>query len=242
MSLRWTSRACSMLNLGPSVTRSDDVYQPKRFFVKWKSRARFSRWAAGILLVGRCGHIPHKIRAGIRPGRCRSGRGTERLFANIRKCGVEPEQIKYLLITHCHYDHTGGAADLKKRLGLEIVAHELDAVYLETGDNRVTAANWYGAELEPFRVDRKLAGPRGDNSWRQENRSRPRPGALTGIGCVSHGVRRTGVVFAHDVHGPLDPGFLSNRGDYEKSLEMLLSIGADILCEGHYGVYRGRAR
>lgn len=171
-----------------------------------------------------------------------AGRGTERLLANIRKCGVEPERINYLLITHCHYDHTGGAADLKKRLGLEIVAHELDAVYLETGDNRVTAADWYGAALAPFGVDRKLAGPQGEillGGRKIEVFHAPghSPGSVVYL-TESDGLR---VVFAHDVHGPLDPGFLSNRGDYEKSLEMLLSIGADILCEGHYGVYRGKA-
>ena len=27
------------------------------------------------------------------------------LFGNILRCGVELEQIRYLLITHCHFDH-----------------------------------------------------------------------------------------------------------------------------------------
>ena len=31
-------------------------------------------------------------------------------------------------------------------------------------------------------------------------------------------------------------------GDYEKSLEFMLSLGADILCEGHFGVYVGKDR
>ncbi len=41
------------------------------------------------------------------------GRSTERLFKNIRSWGVKPEYIQYLLITHCHYDHTGGAKAVK---------------------------------------------------------------------------------------------------------------------------------
>ena len=45
------------------------------------------------------------------------GLAMERLFANIRKCGTDPQRIKYLLLTHCHYDHTGGAAELKRRGG-----------------------------------------------------------------------------------------------------------------------------
>ena len=171
-----------------------------------------------------------------------TGRGMERLLANIRKCGVDPEQIKYLLITHCHYDHTGGAAELKRRIGLEIVAHKLDALHLETGDNGVTAASWYGAALEPFRVDRKLAGPKeeillGGRIIDILHAPGHSPGSVVYL-TESDGLK---VLFAHDVHGPLDPRLLSNRGDYEKSLKMLLLIGADILCEGHYGVYRGKA-
>jgi hypothetical protein len=49
------------------------------------------------------------------------------------------------------------------------------------------------------------------------------------------------VLFAHDVHGPLDLSFLSNPKDYHASLKILLGIEADVLCEGHYGVYRGKA-
>ena len=170
------------------------------------------------------------------------GLAMERLFANIRKCGTDPQRIKYLLLTHCHYDHTGGAAELKRRIGLDIVAHELDAPFLEAGDNRVTAANWYGAKLEPFRVDRKLAGSGDDillGGRKIEVLHAPghSPGSVVYL-AESDGLK---VMFAQDVHGPIEPSFLSNRKDYDKSLRMLLEIGADILCEGHYGVYRGKA-
>ena len=45
------------------------------------------------------------------------------------------------------------------------------------------------------------------------------------------------VVFAQDVHGPLDPTLLSDADDYLASLQKLLDLDADILCEGHYGVF-----
>jgi len=48
------------------------------------------------------------------------------------------------------------------------------------------------------------------------------------------------VLFGQDVHGPLDPALLSNREDYMHSLKVLLSLEADILCEGHFGVYKGK--
>jgi glyoxylase-like metal-dependent hydrolase (beta-lactamase superfamily II) len=48
------------------------------------------------------------------------------------------------------------------------------------------------------------------------------------------------VLFAQDVHGPLAPSLLSNEADYQRSLRRLRDLDADILCEGHYGVFEGR--
>ncbi len=48
------------------------------------------------------------------------------------------------------------------------------------------------------------------------------------------------VVFAQDVHGPLHPSLLSSREDYLDSLQRLLDLDADILCEGHFGIFRGK--
>jgi glyoxylase-like metal-dependent hydrolase (beta-lactamase superfamily II) len=48
------------------------------------------------------------------------------------------------------------------------------------------------------------------------------------------------IVFAQDVHGPLHRSLLSNAADYQASLKRLIDLDADILCEGHYGIYHGR--
>jgi glyoxylase-like metal-dependent hydrolase (beta-lactamase superfamily II) len=50
------------------------------------------------------------------------------------------------------------------------------------------------------------------------------------------------VLFGQDIHGPLNPSLLSDREDYIRSLDRLLNLEADILCEGHFGVYRGKER
>ncbi len=81
------------------------------------------------------------------------GRSLRKVLNNISACDVRKEQIEYLLLTHCHFDHTGGAKDLRDMLGCEIIAHELDSVYLAQGDNTITAASWYGASIEPFTVE-----------------------------------------------------------------------------------------
>jgi glyoxylase-like metal-dependent hydrolase (beta-lactamase superfamily II) len=169
-------------------------------------------------------------------------RSMERLFRNIRACGVNPEQIEYLLITHCHYDHTGGASEFKNMTHCRVVAHELDAGFLESGDDVVTAATWYGSNLDPFSIDRKISLPRegidlGPGHIEAIHTPGHSPGSMVYM-TESQGLR---VLFAQDVHGPLDSRLLSNRQDYVRSLNLLVSLDADILCEGHYGVYRGKS-
>jgi glyoxylase-like metal-dependent hydrolase (beta-lactamase superfamily II) len=41
------------------------------------------------------------------------GFSQSRLFKNIEACGVKLNSIEYLLLTHCHFDHTGGAQAVK---------------------------------------------------------------------------------------------------------------------------------
>ncbi len=169
------------------------------------------------------------------------GRSPKRLLKNIRACGVNPEEIEYLLITHCHYDHTGGAKQIKDMFQCKIVAHELEARFLEQGDNTVTAAKWYDSSLEPFVIDKKLVLPRqqidlGDRNIEAIHTPGHSPGSVVYV-TESGGLK---VLFGQDVHGPLDPSLLSDRTDYIRSLNLLISLEADILCEGHYGIYRGK--
>ena len=86
------------------------------------------------------------------------GRGHSRLKKHIAECLPPDVPIEYLLLTHSHFDHTGGAEAVRNDFGCRIAAHALDAVYLESGDNEVTGASWYGARLKPFTVDVKFQG------------------------------------------------------------------------------------
>ncbi len=169
------------------------------------------------------------------------GLSAGQLISNILACHVELDQIEYLLITHCHFDHTGGVKGLEDDLAqATVVAHELEAPYLEQGDNTVTAARWYGAVMRPFSIDRKITGAEeeillGDRRIRAVHIPGHSPGSMAYV-MESEGHK---VLFGQDVHGPLDPSLKSDRAAYKKSLELLLSLKADILCEGHYGVING---
>jgi len=172
-----------------------------------------------------------------------TGKCNDRIINNIKSTGISPDTIRYIFLTHCHYDHTGGAAGLKKITGAEIVAHELDAVYLEEGNSEVTAASWYGETQPVLSVDRKISSDKelfmlGSMEITALHTPGHTPGSIVLL------VKSEGktVLFGQDVHGPLHPALKSDRGDYINSLKLLLTLEADILCEGHYGVISGKDR
>ena len=149
--------------------------------------------------------------------------------------------LNIFCLPHCHFDHTGGAAAVRKEFGCLIVAHELDAAYLEAGDSEVTAASWYGTRLEPVTVDIKLQG--------EESTLNIGNGSITAIHWPGHSpgsvvyTTRLGqelVLFGQDVHGPIHPALLSDENRYQASLAKLVALEADLLLEGHYGIFRTR--
>jgi len=52
----------------------------------------------------------------------------------------------------------------------------------------------------------------------------------------------TRILFGQDIHGPFSREFGSDIGQWRDSMEKLIDLGADILCEGHFGIYRPRQR
>ena len=60
--------------------------------------------------------------------------------------------------------------------------------------------------------------------------------ARTSLCWLDRGGKR--VLFGQDIHGPFLPAFGSDIGRWRASMEKLLALRADILCEGHFGIFR----
>ncbi len=77
------------------------------------------------------------------------------ILDSIRKLGFDPADVKVILNTHAHFDHTGGLADLKAATGATLAASAGDRGALESG-------TYVGSEevetfaFKPVVVDRVL--------------------------------------------------------------------------------------
>ena len=60
----------------------------------------------------------------------------ELIIAGMKKVGLDPAQIKYVLISHAHGDHIGGAEMLQKRYGARIVMGGPDWEWVEKYPSR----------------------------------------------------------------------------------------------------------
>jgi glyoxylase-like metal-dependent hydrolase (beta-lactamase superfamily II) len=169
------------------------------------------------------------------------GYGIGRIEDNIRALGFEPALIWHIVATHCHIDHIGGLAAWKERYGSKIIAHDLDRAGIEGENNELTAASMYCLDYRPVKVDELLHSEQEKLSLGDlEFNFLHTPGHTPGSICVYIDTKDGRVLFGQDIHGPFSPAWGSDLSQWKISMKKLIALQADILCEGHSGVYRGQ--
>jgi metallo-beta-lactamase class B len=81
------------------------------------------------------------------------------VLANIRALGFNPRRIKWLLMTHEHFDHVGGMAAIKLATGAMLLAQPAAASVLRSGradPSDPQAALLNKAPMAPVQVDRLM--------------------------------------------------------------------------------------
>jgi glyoxylase-like metal-dependent hydrolase (beta-lactamase superfamily II) len=172
-----------------------------------------------------------------------AGKSFSQIIRNIEMLGLNPANISHLILTHCHIDHIGSAPFFKKQYGTKILIHELDAGAVESGDTFKTAANWYGTTFPPMAVDQKLKGRHETLKFGSEElHCLHTPGHTPGS--IALYLNREGrrVLFGQDIHGPFHAAFGSDITAWRKSMQILLDLDADILCEGHFGIFQPKEK
>ena len=85
-----------------------------------------------------------------------AGLAPELIIDRIREDGLDPARVRHLLLTHAHADHAGGAAALRKKLDLTVVASREAAQRVRDGDAKaisLDAARKAGVYPEDYRFE-----------------------------------------------------------------------------------------
>lgn len=159
----------------------------------------------------------------------------------INKKGFAIKDIKHCLITHGHLDHTGACNKLKSLIkDIKFYAHELDAEKIEQIPTDPYIIQYYADyKYEPVNITRKLKVDNEILKFGQlEFKCVHIPGHTPGSVAYLLETGNKKILFGGDV-----PGVAINTGDgnldaYLKSMQKLLNLNIDILCEGHEDIIK----
>jgi len=170
-----------------------------------------------------------------------AGMSFDKLVSNIEKLGFNPKKIKSILVTHSHIDHIGSLHRFRKEFGVQVIAHELDVAEIE-GDGGI-AARAYGVTYTPCHVDLRLKGAEVTlKIGKYELKVIHIPGHSPGSIAAYLDIDKQRVLFGQDIHGPYYPEWGADPALAKLSLQKLIELKADILCEGHFGIYQPAAQ
>lgn len=166
-----------------------------------------------------------------------AGASFDRLVANITKLGFDPKKIKTVIATHAHIDHVGSLHQFQKAFGARIVAHEIDAQAIERGSG--VGAEFYGVNYVPCHVDQKIHEAEDSLTFGDITlKTLHVPGHTPGSVVAYVDIDRKRILFGQDIHGPYYAEWGADMASARESLQKLIDLKADILCEGHFGIYQ----
>lgn len=178
---------------------------------------------------------------------CGCGDTFDQLLDNMRYWGLNPDDIRYALLTHPHFDHAGGAHLFKKR-GVKLLAIRETAEAVAIGDERC-CGYLYHKTFTPVETDQVLADGGEIRLAGLDIRVMHLPGHS--MGCTAFFFLWEGkrVVISGDVIGTLLSGDFGWSGsiDFDKkiyieSLRKFAQIDTDVMLPGHGMSYFHRPR
>jgi hydroxyacylglutathione hydrolase len=169
------------------------------------------------------------------------GRGVKRIIDNVKRDGFDPKKIKLTFLTHCHFDHIGGANELKKFTDCNIVAHKSEAHSIVNLDENVLLdmAKDRGLIFDAPKLDGMLEDndqiPCGNTSFEILHTPGHTPGCIA-IKMVEKDGKTS--IFTGDIASTTGRlGFINGPGfdlpEWKRSIKRLIAEKPDRIYPGH---------
>jgi hydroxyacylglutathione hydrolase len=169
-----------------------------------------------------------------------SSRFLQNLLADMKKDGIKPADINFIINTHLHLDHYMANEEFKKLSGARILAHLLQKKYYDL--NVIKATQAFGIQPQEYNEDGLI-----DNTEFGKGRLKLEiivtPGHSSDGICVYSPVEKfliCGDLIFNENTGRVDlPG--GNDEQLKRSIEFVSNLEIEYLLTGHMDIVKGAA-
>lgn len=162
-----------------------------------------------------------------------AGRNAEAILKNVEEL-IDPRKVEFIILTHCHHDHTAGVPALKEATGAKVLIGKDEVC--DIGDDVATGSYLYEEDPAEFEIDGTLG--EGDlinlGDWTLQVLQTPGHSP----GSISLYEPRAKVLFSGDTilpHGNIGRTRRSGETVKElvKTVERLAALDVQVLYPGH---------
>ncbi len=143
---------------------------------------------------------------------------------------TRPGELKTVILTHCHYDHSGGAGEVAKAFGAKIAIHEEDAELL--GNANASAASLFGGKAPSIVPDILLKGGEIFGGFEVIHTPGHTPGGICLYNPVSKSLFSGDTVFQDGSFGRTDL-YGGNAQKLIGSIKKLSALDVNVMYPGH---------
>ncbi len=171
------------------------------------------------------------------------------IIQKIKQHGLQLTDIKLIILTHTHFDHSGNAAFLKEKTGAEVVVHEAEKDCLASGFTPIPKGtlpftkitSWLGRNLfsfigkyNPVETDIVVKEQLDLIPWKIDGYILHTPGHSKGSMSVIFGEKiLAGDAFFNRVINTRFPPFADEPKELLKTWQMLFDLGITEIYPGH---------